>query len=131
MIADTNIIIRILQGDTRAIEHVATVEEEYGELHLSTVTEFELYHSIERVNNSEERLSRIKAVLETKQTYSANSAVMRKAGRIDGRLTADGNTISVNDTIIAATALVHEEAVLTENTDHFERVDGLTIKSYI
>ena len=131
MIADTNIIIRILQGDTRAIEHVATVEEEHGELNVSAVTEFELYHSIERINNPEERLSRIKAVLESKQTYSADSAVMRKAGRIDGRLTANGNAIGVNDTIIAATALVHEEAVLTENTDHFERVDGLAVESYI
>jgi len=131
VIADTNAVIRILQGDTQAIDHVATIEENHGYLHMSAVTEFELYHSIERVNNPEKRLSRIKAVVESKPTYSADSTVMRKAGRIDGRLTANGNEIGVNNTVIAATALVHEEAILTEDTDHFERVDGLTVESYI
>lgn len=128
MIVDTNIIIRILQGDERTIEHVATAEEN-GTVNISAVTEFELYHSLERVRNSDERLTQIKAVLESKQTYSADGAVMRKAGRIDGKLAANGEAIGMGDTIIAATALIHEEPVLTENISHFNRVDGLTVKS--
>jgi tRNA(fMet)-specific endonuclease VapC len=36
----------------------------------------------------------------------------------------------MGDTIIGATALVHEEIVLTQNTKHFERIDDLEVESY-
>lgn len=131
MIVDTNVVIRILQGDERAIEEVARIESNHGSLHISTVTEFELYHSLKRVTNTEERLAQINAVLDSKPTYSADSAVMQKAGRLDGKLAANGEAIGMGDTIIAATALIHEEPVLTENVSHFERIDGLTVESYL
>lgn len=130
MIVDTNVLIRILQNDRRAISKVAEVEEEYGQLRISSMSEFELYHSIERVTNPAERRREIEAVLDTKTTYPADSTVMKKAGRIDGRLTAAGNEIGMADVVIAATALVNEEPVLTENVRHFDRVDGLTVETY-
>jgi tRNA(fMet)-specific endonuclease VapC len=36
----------------------------------------------------------------------------------------------MGDTIIVATALVHEEPVLTRNVKHFERIGGVGIESY-
>lgn len=36
----------------------------------------------------------------------------------------------MGDTIIAATALIHEESILTQNVRHFEQVDDLDIESY-
>ena len=130
MIVDTNIIIRILQGDTRAIEKVAELESRHVDLNVSAVTVFELYHSLERVNNPSERLAHVEDVLESKPIYSADDAVMKKAGRIDGRLSANVEEIGMSDTIIGATALIHEEPVLTENVSHFERIDGLSIETY-
>lgn len=38
--------------------------------------------------------------------------------------------IGIGGTIIAATALVHEVPAVTENVDHFERVDGLAVETY-
>nr|WP_230198729.1 hypothetical protein [Halopiger djelfimassiliensis] len=55
---------------------------------------------------------------------------MKKAGRIDGRLASAGRAIGTGETIIAATALVHEEPVLTRNVEHFRRIDGLDVESY-
>lgn len=130
MIVDTNVLIRILQNDREAISKVAEVEEEYGQLRISSISEFELYHSIERVNNLTERRREIEAVLDTKTTYPADSTVMKKAGRIDGRLTAAGDEIEMADAVIAATALVNEEPVLTENVRHFDRVEEVTVETY-
>lgn len=55
---------------------------------------------------------------------------MKKAGRIDRRLAANGRAIGMGDTIIAATAVVHEEPILTRNVDHFDRIDDVEIESY-
>lgn len=130
MIVDTNVIIRVMQDDERATRKVGELEDDHVRLATSSVTLYELHHSIERVSNPDERRRRIDAVLGTKPTYPADATVMKKAGRIDGRLTSEGRGIGMGDTIIGATALVHEEPVLTENTEHFERVDGLELDSY-
>lgn len=130
MIVDTNVLIRVMQDDDRAKRKIADLEKQHVPLHLSSVSQFELYHSIERVNDPAERRRKIEAVLESKPTYPADDAVMKKAGRIDGRLTSDGRAIGIGDTVIGATALVHEEPVLTGNVGHFERIDGLEIESY-
>lgn len=56
--------------------------------------------------------------------------MMKKAGRIDGRLTSEGTAIGIGDTLIAATGLVHEEPVFTKHVSHFERIDGLDIETF-
>nr|WP_303650297.1 PIN domain-containing protein [Halalkalicoccus sp. NIPERK01] len=119
-----------MQGDSRAKRRIEDIESQRIPLRISSVSLFELYHSVERVKESADRRRRIEAVLDSKPTYSADDAVMKKAGRIDGRLATDGQAVGMGDTIIAATALVHEEPVLTRNVDHFERIDGVVIESY-
>jgi tRNA(fMet)-specific endonuclease VapC len=130
VIVDTNVLVRVMQGHERATRKLAELEGQSVRLTLSAVSLFELYHSVEQVHNPVERRRQIEAVLDSKPTYPADDAVMKKAGRIDGRLTADGRAIGMGDTVIGATALVHEDPVLTENVDHFERIDGLEIESY-
>ena len=130
MILDTNVIIRIMQGNPEVIRTVDRLEKKQVGLNVSLITVYELYHSLERVSNPDERQRTIEAVLDSKPKYPTDEAVMKKAGRIDGRLTANGREIGAVDTIIAATAIIHEEPVLTENVKHFERVDGLSVETY-
>lgn len=130
MIVDTDVLIDVMQDDEQAKRRVENLESKRVPLRLSSMSLFELYHSIERVGNSDERRRRIEAVLESKPTYPADDAVMKKAGRIDGRLVSEGRAVGIGDTVIAATALVHEEPVLTRNVEHFERIGGVEIESY-
>ena len=130
MILDTTVIIRIMQGNPKVIRTVKRLERNQVRLTVSLITVYELYHSLERVSNPEERQQTIEAVLDSKPKYPADEVVMKKAGRIDGRLTANGREIGAVDTIIAATAVVHEESILTENVKHFERVDGVSVETY-
>lgn len=130
MIVDTDVLIDLMQDDDRAKRKICDLEEKHVPLRILAVSQFELYHSIKRVTDSGERQRHIENVLETKPVYSADGAVMKKAGRIDGRLASNGQAIGIGDTVIGATALVHEEPVLTGNADQFERIDGLDIETY-
>lgn len=130
MIVDTDVLIDVMADDEQAKRRVEDLESRRVPLRISSISLFELYHSIERVVDSADRRRRIEAVLESKPAYPADDAVMKKAGRIDGRLASEGRAVGMGDTIIAATALVHEEPVLTRNVDHFERIDGVGIESY-
>lgn len=130
MIVDTDVLIDIMQGDQQATQKVGGLESEYAQLCISSVSLFELHHSLERVSNPGERRRRIEGVLESKQVYAADDAVMKKAGRLDGQLASAGREIGTADTVICATALVHEEPVLTRNVEHFERIDDIEIEPY-
>jgi predicted nucleic acid-binding protein len=51
-------------------------------------------------------------------------------GEIYRTLAAKGHLIGTNDMWIAATALVHDMGVVTNNVDEFSRVPGLAVVSY-
>ncbi len=78
----------------------------------------------------QERRQKILAVLDSRHAIPDDAKVMRKAGKLSGELITSGQEIDREDCIIAATALLHDEPIVTRNVDHFERIDGLDVRTY-
>jgi predicted nucleic acid-binding protein len=129
VLLDTAFLIDLMNGDEGAVEKARELESELVQQRLSAMTLFELYYGATRSNQSEAEREKIEDVLASKPVYPADSAVMRKAGRLSGELTNDGTAVGDGDVIIGATAEVLEEPVLTRNGDDFERL-GVDIESY-
>jgi len=55
---------------------------------------------------------------------------MRKAGKLSGKLLSVGDRIEREHCIIAVTALLNDEPVITRNTEHVGRIDGLEVRTY-
>ncbi|SFS07185.1 hypothetical protein SAMN05216559_3169 [Halomicrobium zhouii] len=130
MIQDTSFIIDLLRGDGNAKQLLDIVEKESKPQKVSSVTVLELYEGVARSQAPETKRQRILDVLETKHVVSADQAVMRKAGKLAGQLINGGKQIEREDCIIAATALLNDESIITRNTKHFNRVDDLEVRSY-
>jgi len=130
MIQDTAFIIDLLRGDEDAEALLDIIEKENHPEKVSSVTVLELYEGVARSQMPESKRDRIIDVLESKHVVSADHAVMRKAGKLSGELINEGQQIEREDCIIAATALLTDEPVVTRNTDHFERIDDLDVRSY-
>lgn len=130
MIQDTSFIVDLLRGDEDAVQFLETMERESRPQKVSSVTVLELYEGVARSDTPEGKRERILGVLESKYVVDADHAVMRKAGKLSGELISRGARIEREDCIIAATALLNDEAVVTRNTDHFERIDNLDVRSY-
>jgi predicted nucleic acid-binding protein len=64
------------------------------------------------------------------QLLGVNPAVARQASRIRRGLRLKGQLIGDFDILIAATAVVGEFTLVTKNTDHFGRIDGLLLEAY-
>lgn len=54
----------------------------------------------------------------------------RAAARIRRDLRQKGKLIGDFDILIAATALAEEASLVTNNTEHFRRIDGLRLEAY-
>ncbi|MSU63499.1 MAG: type II toxin-antitoxin system VapC family toxin [Pedosphaera sp.] len=59
-----------------------------------------------------------------------NREIAWQAGQLSRQLRSAGQTIGDNDLWIAATALHHRLAVVTDNAMHFQRVSGLQVVPY-
>lgn len=130
MIQDTSFIIDLLRGDEDAEALLDIIEKEALPQKVSAITVLELYEGVARAGTPERKRKEIIDVLESKHVVTADHEVMRRAGKLSGQLITEGRQIEREDCIIAATGLLRDEAVVTRNTDHFERVDGLDVRSY-
>jgi hypothetical protein len=129
VLLDTTFLIDLMNGDDGAVEKARELESDLVQQRLASMTLFELYYGAARSNQSEAEREKIESVLASKPVYPADSAVMRKAGRLSGELMNDGNVVGDGDVIIGATADVLEEPVLTRNVDDFERL-GVDVETY-
>ncbi len=130
MILDTTFIIDLMRDDSDAVVLAESLEGDFVQQRISAMTVFELYHGIEKSMDSDDERRRVTDVIDTKPIYPADGAVMRKAGRIHGRLENRGEPIGEGDSVVAATAIVTDEPVVTRNVGHFERVEGVEVRSY-
>jgi predicted nucleic acid-binding protein len=129
VLLDTAFLIDLMKGDEEAVEKARELESDLVQQRRAAMTLFELYYGAAQSNQPETEREQIESVLASKPVYPADTAVMRKAGRLSGELTNDGNAVGDGDVIIGATANVLEEPVLTRNVDDFERL-GVEVETY-
>mgnify|MGYP000140784892 FL=1 len=130
MIQDTSFIVDLLRGDDDAAMFLDVIERDSRPQKISSVTVLELYEGVGRAETPRDKRERILAVLDSKSVVAADETIMRKAGTLSGELISEGARIDRKDCIIAATALLTDEPVVTRNTAHFDRIDGLEVRSY-
>lgn len=125
MLLDTTFLIDLMNGDDGAVDKARELERDLVQQRLSSMTLFELYYGVARASDSPDERERVETVLESKPVHSADTVVMRKAGR----LANDGTPVDDGDVIIAPTADAVDEPVLTRNVDDFERL-GAAVETY-
>ncbi len=131
MILDTSFLEDVARNDDDALGKASTLRNDGIPERISAMTLYELYWSVGYVEKPQNEIDRLDAVLGSKEVYAITPNIARKAGRIAGRLTADGRALNdPGDEIIGATGIVHDEPVLTTNVDHFERIPGLAVETY-
>jgi predicted nucleic acid-binding protein len=129
VLLDTSFLIDLMNGDDDAVRTARELESNLVQQRLSAMTLFELQYGVARSNQSDAERERVAEVLASKPVHPADTAVMRKAGRLAGRLANEGNAVADGDVIIGATADVVGEPVLTRNVTDFERL-GVDIERY-
>lgn len=131
MILDTTFVEDIAREDPDALAKADELARNGIPERLSVMTVYELYWGVGYVDAPQREKDRIDAVLGTKEQYEVTPEIARKAGRFAGALSSEGRSIDdPGDELIGATGVVHDEPVLTNNTDHFERIPGLEVETY-
>lgn len=133
-VGDTDFFIDLMQpkkGDhERAVSRSLAIEAEGETVYMAALTRFELVTGAEQYFDPPRERSRVERLVARFPALALTPVAADRAGRLHGSLRRAGTTIGTLDAMIAATALEHDESVLTRNVKEFERVRGLRVESY-
>jgi tRNA(fMet)-specific endonuclease VapC len=97
---------------------------------ISVVTYMELYYGAYKSQRITANAARVKALGQSIEMAPINAAVAETFGMIKAALESGGNRLDDFDLAIAATALAYNLVLVTNNTDHFSRIDGLRLDNW-
>lgn len=100
-----------------------------GGIGLSIISLAELYDGLARSRNPDADSEALRLFLEAVDVVPLDDAACQVFGEERARLRDKGNLIGDMDILIGATAISNELTLLTNNTRHFERMQGLSIVS--
>ncbi|WP_254529984.1 PIN domain-containing protein [Natrinema gelatinilyticum] len=129
MILDTSFLVDVLRGEETVQDAVRSIDEG-GTAQVSPVTVMELWEGIHLADSSDRERGVVKNLLGDVRELPFDRECATTAGEINATLRQNDAPIDDADVMIAATALVNDVPVVTDNLDHFERVDGLEIRTY-
>ena len=128
IILDTDVCIHILRGNSTVIEQ----RQQYsGQVAVSFMTAAELFYGAEKSANPLKNRTLVDQFLLTIPTVDSDRNIMRRFGSLKADLEGKGLPLADADLFIAATALEAADLLVTGNTKHFSRIEGLSLANWI
>jgi tRNA(fMet)-specific endonuclease VapC len=128
-IFDTNVCIQILKGKSEIlknrIENIST-----SDIIIPSIVRFELFYGAYKSSNPDKTLAVILDFIQSFETLDFNDLIAEKAGEIRSNLDKIGKPIGPYDLLIAATAIISNLILVSNNVKEFERVPGLQLEDW-
>lgn len=126
-LVDTDWIILHFRGNREVAQRIEELTLEG--IGISVVSMGELYEGVYRASDPTRSEEALQLALSDIDVVHIDDEVCRIYGQQSGRLRAANALPGNNDIWIGSTALRHDLTLLTNNTRHFERMQGLSIVS--
>jgi tRNA(fMet)-specific endonuclease VapC len=130
-VLDTNIITAILKGNDRVREKAQQVIKTGGEIFINGISYYEIKRGLLAVNATTKLRKFDLLCQEFGLILLDTKSLFDEAAMIYADLRKKGNLIEDADILIAALTKTNDYTVVSDNTRHFERVDGLKFENWL
>lgn len=127
---DTSIIIALLRNDAVVVDFLSAHETD--EITTSTVCVFEIMSGLYRLKPEETT----RHTIDIRRVFSSFTHIVpfdqeqaEMAGKIHAALSKKGIRVGDIDGLIAAAAIATGATLVTRNTKHFSRIEGLDMQA--
>jgi tRNA(fMet)-specific endonuclease VapC len=130
LLIDSSVLITVERSGGNLDELLSSLINDEP-LAIAAITASELLHGVYRAENPSRRMRReayAENVFDRIAIIPFDLEIARVYAQAQVQLILAGQTIGTHDLLIAATALTHDYAVLTDNVRDFNRVPGLQVR---
>lgn len=131
-VLDTNIVSAFMRGDPRVVDELASVR--VRDVGIPQPVLAEIAYGIQRLPRSKRRLKLQRDLERIERTFPRvgwSDEVSHLFGATKAALESAGEAVEDFDVAIAAHALAEQAVLVTDNLDHFERVEGLEVLNWL
>jgi tRNA(fMet)-specific endonuclease VapC len=128
-IIDTDTLSFYLRGFPPVVEKLNAYLNEFGYINLSIITHFEILNGL-FVKDAKKQLEKYQNFVAENVIVNLDSHSVETSARIIAHLHKIGRPIGYLDTLIAGIALQNDLTLITNNTNHFSRIENLTIDNW-
>lgn len=130
VLLDTDVLSLLMRRDPRALIPARLYLVAHRHLTFSLITRYEILRGLKAKAATTQRAAFERLCLASR-VLPVTDEVVVKASDVYAHLHRTGALIADADLLIAATALVHGLAVITNNAKHFSRVPDLTVENWL
>ena len=127
---DTTFLVDLVRAKPEAEKKLLHFLESDERITTTPVNAAELYDGAYSTKSRRTQVEKVGGLLEHLELLEVSLVVCEKYGRLVNELKARGSPIGDLDTLVASTALVHRQILLTRNKAHFEKVPGLVVETW-
>jgi tRNA(fMet)-specific endonuclease VapC len=126
---DTNIISYFTSGKyPKLVDSILETSPDHR--FINWVVQEELLYGVFRKGRVDLEL-RYQKFFQQCNIIQSDSEIIELCAKLEADLDARGLSLDLEDIWIAATCLVHDLTLVTNNLKHFERFDGLSVEDWI
>lgn len=127
---DTDILSEFLRGNPNVISKMEAYLKVYGYVSISIITYYEILNGL-LYKDARKQLGKFEDFVELNKVIPLTIPMAKRASKIQAELRGKGLEIGHTDTLIAGTAITSELQLITNNTNHFNRIKGLESANWI
>jgi tRNA(fMet)-specific endonuclease VapC len=128
-LVDTDILSFYFKQDPQIVRAVTKYLSRFDQLNISLVTYYEVIAGL-KFKKAQQQLMLFEDFVSHHQVIGLTRRSVIISGSIYASLRQRGIIIGASDTLIAGTAIENNLSLITNNTRHFEMIDGLRVDNW-
>jgi len=129
-ILDTDILSEFLRGNQKVVNRVDEHLKRFGFINLTFISYYEILNGL-LYKDARKQLPLFEAFVTQSKVLPLTIRTVKISAIIQAALRKKGISIGHTDTLIAGVAMANEMPLVTNNTMHFSRVDGLETDNWL
>jgi tRNA(fMet)-specific endonuclease VapC len=126
---DTDILSELFKGHEPVKSRTAEYLREHGHLTISHITKYEILKGL-KAKKAEKQIKVFARFCSMNNVLTITDDAIVKAADIYASLKEKGALISDADILVASIALTNNLVLVTNNTSHFSKIEGLELKNW-
>lgn len=130
VLLDTDTLSGIMRKNPVVIPRAQAYLKVYNRFIFSIITRYEILRGL-KAKKATSQLVAFERICENSQILALTDDVIMKAASIYADLHQRGMLIGDDDILIAATGLIYDLTIITNNENHFNRIKGLHVENWL